>query len=56
MAEKVLKVATGKEVGGWCEAGRSCISGLFHQSTVEVRDRSGGPLRALPGHGLFKPI
>lgn len=56
MAGRIPKVATGKEVGGWWEAGRSCVPGLFRPSTVEVRDRSGGPLRALPGHGLFKPI
>lgn len=37
MAEKVLKFATGKEVGGWSEAGRGVSMGLFHPNTIEAR-------------------
>lgn len=44
MAEMVLKVVTGKTVGGWLEAGRMSVSG----STVEARDKYGELQRALP--------
>uniref|UniRef100_A0A452SHM7 Uncharacterized protein n=1 Tax=Ursus americanus TaxID=9643 RepID=A0A452SHM7_URSAM len=40
----VPKVSTGKEVGGWSEAGGRASLGLFHPNTVEARDRSAGPL------------
>lgn len=43
MAEKVLKVATEKEVGRWSKAGRRGVPGSV-PSTVEARDRSGALL------------
>lgn len=49
-AEVVLKVVTGKEVGGWTEAGRRGIPGLSHPNTVEARDR----FRDSLGHSLPK--
>lgn len=40
------KVATGKKVGGWSEAGAGVSQGLFCSKAVEAR--SAGPLSALP--------
>ena len=47
IAEVVPKAVTGKEVGGWSEAGRRGVPGSVLSNPVEVRDRSQGPPRAL---------
>lgn len=48
MVEKVLKVATEKEVGGWLKAGRRGVPGSV-PSTIEARDRSGALLGTTEG-------
>ena len=41
MAKKVVpEIVTGKQVGGWPEAGRRGSPGLFCPNTIEVTDRS----------------
>lgn len=37
MAKVVLKVMTGKGIGGWLAAGRRGILGLFHPNTIEAK-------------------
>lgn len=46
MAEKIVLVATRKEVGGWPEAGKRGVSRSV-PSTVEARGRSMGLLGTL---------
>ena len=56
MAKRMVpKVVTGKEAGGWSEAGRRGIPRVCSvQITIEARNKSRGPLRALPASCLIK--
>lgn len=53
MADEVLKVVIGKEVGGWLEPGRRGVPGSVLPNTLKAGDGFGGPLRALPNVLLF---
>ena len=47
MADTVLKVASGKGVRGWWRQEEGASLGLLHPNTIEWRDRSWSPWKAL---------